>query len=127
MAHAFKDLAAWQAAHRLTLAVYKATEKYPAHERYSLVSQSRRAVFSAPLNIAEGSSRRSAADFRRFLDIAHSSLGELEYALILGQDLEYLKPEHWTRLEALRRQAATLTWRLMQAVTRRIDKRGPRT
>src|SRR5438067_6264923 len=61
----------------ISLAVYRVTKRFPADERYGLTSQTRRAAFSAAVNIVEGSSRRSAKEFRRFLDISLSSLTEV--------------------------------------------------
>jgi four helix bundle protein len=53
----------------------------PRGERYGLVAQIRRAAFSAPANIAEGSSRRGPREFRRFLDVALASITEVEYTI----------------------------------------------
>ncbi|MGH8622565.1 MAG: four helix bundle protein, partial [Burkholderiales bacterium] len=78
MAH-YEKLLAWKECHALALMVYRATEKFPRHERYGLTAQARRAAFSAAANIAEGSAKRGAAEFRRFLDIALGSISELEY------------------------------------------------
>jgi len=50
----FRDLKVWEKAHRLTLAVYKATLLFPKEELYGLTSQIRRASTSIPANIAEG-------------------------------------------------------------------------
>lgn len=43
-----------------------------------------------PTNIAEGSGRRTKADFKRFLYNALGSNSELKYQLILSKDLEYI-------------------------------------
>ena len=50
----FKKLKVWQKAHRITLAVYKATQNFPKEELYGLTSQIRRASSSIPANVAEG-------------------------------------------------------------------------
>ena len=84
-----EDLIAWQKAHQLVLAIYKATKTFPKDELYGLVSQIRRAAVSVPANIAEGFRRRTKADKRRFLTIAHGSLEETRYFLILSKDLGY--------------------------------------
>src|SRR3989440_164379 len=77
----YEKLHAWRECHELALGVYRATKRFPSDERYGLTSQTRRAAFSAAVNIVEGSARRSIREFRRFLDIALSSLTEVGYAL----------------------------------------------
>ncbi|MHC5181395.1 MAG: four helix bundle protein [Planctomycetota bacterium] len=85
----FEDLFVWQKAHQLVLQVYKATKKFPKDELYGLVSQIRRAAVSVPANIAEGYRKRTKAEKQRYLTIAHASLEETRYHLILSQDLGY--------------------------------------
>jgi four helix bundle protein len=46
------------------------TKKFPKEERYVLASQIKRAADSVSLNIAEGSTGQSNAEFARFLNIA---------------------------------------------------------
>ncbi len=53
----FKDLVAWQEAHRLAIMVYKETAIFPDNERFGLTNQLRRASVSVPSNIAEGFAR----------------------------------------------------------------------
>lgn len=85
----FTQLNVWQAAHKVTVEIYRLTRSYPADERYGLCSQMRRAAVSVPANIAEGFARRSPRDKGRFYLIARSSAEELKYFLILSRDLEY--------------------------------------
>jgi four helix bundle protein len=114
----YQRLTAWQAAHELVLAVYRATEDFPKHELYGLTSQLRRGAFSIAANIAEGSAKRGNGEFRRFLDIAIGSLSEVSYAIMLTKDLGILRPEQATRLEDLRTRTAKLTWGLYKAARR---------
>ena len=58
----FRNLKVWDKAHRLTLAVYKATVSFPKEELYALTSQIRRSSASIPSNIAEGCGRSGGAD-----------------------------------------------------------------
>ena len=68
---------------------YKASKFLPAEERFNMVQQLRRAALSTQLNIAEGSSRKSEADRRRFYEIARGSLIEIDAILDVGLDLNY--------------------------------------
>ncbi|MDR1738315.1 MAG: four helix bundle protein [Candidatus Symbiothrix sp.] len=88
--HNFKELKIWQKARELVKAIYLLTKKYPAEERFGLTSQTRRAAVSILLNIAEGSGRGSDNDFSHFIDIATGSARELETAIIVAFDLEYI-------------------------------------
>ncbi len=110
---------AWQKCYGLALAVHRATRAFPSEERYGLVAQVRRAAFSAPTNIAEGSARRGRAEFGRFLDIAVGSLSEVACLLRAARDLGYLSHAEWTQLDGERAVASRLTWRLYESVRRR--------
>ena len=85
----FRDLLVWQKAHGFVLAIYPLTASFPKHELFGLTSQLRRAASSIPANIAEGFTRRGRPDKARFMNIAHRSLEECRYYLILAADLGY--------------------------------------
>ena len=63
----------------------------PEEEKYGMVAQIRRAALSVHLNIAEGCSRKSEAERKRFYEIARGSLIEIDAALDIANDLDYLK------------------------------------
>ncbi len=88
----FEDLIVWQKAHALVLNVYRLTARFPNNELYGLTSQMRRAAVSIPANIAEGFGRRGDLEKARFYIIAHSSLEEVRYYLMLARDLAYGEP-----------------------------------
>lgn len=85
----YRDLRVWQVAMDLVEAVYRATAGFPAHERYGLVAQLRRATVSVASNIAEGHAR-SRGDYLRFLVMSAGSLTEIETQLLLSQRLAFL-------------------------------------
>lgn len=71
-------------------AIYALTEHFPATEKYSLVSQMRRAAVSAPSNIAEGYARSSTKELIQFVSIALGSHSELDTQLEVARRLSYL-------------------------------------
>ena len=82
----------WRKAHEFVLEVYRLSAQFPKTEAYGLTSQIRRAAVSVPANIAEGFKRRGKVEKVRFLNIAHASLEECRYYLILAKDLAYADP-----------------------------------
>lgn len=88
-AKSFEDLIVWQKAHLFVLCVYRLSAGFPKREIYGLSSQFRRAAISVPANIAEGFRKKSRAEKSRYLTIAHGSLEECRYYLILVKDLGY--------------------------------------
>ncbi|MCC5939937.1 MAG: four helix bundle protein [Balneolaceae bacterium] len=85
----FQELIVWRKAHQFVLNVYSLTSNFPKHEIYGLTSQFRRASISIAANIAEGYKKQGTADKARYLNIAHGSLEECRYYIILTKDLEY--------------------------------------
>jgi four helix bundle protein len=114
----YERLHAWRESHELALAVYAVTKGFPRQERYGLTSQVRRAAFSAAVNIVEGSARRSTKEFRRFLDIALSSLTEVGYALRFAREAGLLPDEDWASLNDRQNRARFLTWQLYRSLGR---------
>jgi four helix bundle protein len=90
----YKKYDVWSKAHKLTLQVYKdVLPLFPKSEQFDLTSQLKRATYSIPLNIVEGSGRNTDKDFAHFLDTALASAQEAEYCLLLAFDLGYLVDE----------------------------------
>lgn len=104
----FRDLLVWQKAHAFALAIYSLTDAFPAHERFGITSQIRRAAVSIPANIVEGFRKRGVADKQRFYNIAQGSADEALYFLILIQDL------HFADTQILQDQVGEVS-RLLQA------------
>ncbi|HTH81598.1 MAG TPA: four helix bundle protein [Mucilaginibacter sp.] len=90
----FKKLEVWKKAHDLNLFVYlNLLPKFPKSEQFDMFSQTKRAGYSIPLNIVEGSGRFTEKDFAHFLDMALGSAHELEYCCLLCRDLSYIDQE----------------------------------
>ena len=94
----FRELKVWEKGHRLTLAVYESTAKFPRDELYGLTSQIRRSCSSIPANVAEGCGRVGDTELARFLGIALGSASELEYHLLLAHDLNLLETTEYKEL-----------------------------
>jgi four helix bundle protein len=109
----FRKLLVWQRSHQLVLFIYKMTATYPKAELFGLTSQIRRASVSVPANIAEGYASGGKGQFARFLKIAQGSLAEVEYYLVLSQDLNYITATHYKEIETLRGETGFLLHRLI--------------
>jgi len=77
------------AVRKLVFECYKVTNRFPAEEKFGIISQIRRAALSVHLNIAEGASRKSMVERKRFFEIARGSLIEIDAALDIAFDLNY--------------------------------------
>jgi len=91
-----------------------AIKKLPNHEKYILADQWRRAAYSVPLNIAEGTGRKGPREFARFLGFAFGSLHEPEAILELVEGLEYLPGEEITQLKQKRADCARMVFGLIR-------------
>ena len=96
----FRKLKVWEKGHALTLAIYKATVKFPKEELYGLTGQMRRASASIPANIAEGCGRGGKAELARYLQVAMGSASEVEYHLLLARDLGLFDLPQYSELDA---------------------------
>jgi four helix bundle protein len=96
LAHTKLDI--FKISKEFVLNCYKETKSFPTDEEFGLTQQIRRAALSVHLNIAEGSSRRSVAERKRFFEIARGSLIEIDTALDIGVELGYIKKETLSKL-----------------------------
>ena len=112
----FTDLKVWQRSHALVLEIYRVTAAFPEDERFGIVSQLRRAAVSVPCNIAEGTKRKRAPDYARFLNIAEGSLAEAEYLIILSTDLGYIPTAKKDQLSGEAQEIARMLHALREKV-----------
>jgi four helix bundle protein len=83
------ELKVFQHSRELVLRCYTITKQFPVDEKFNMVSQIRRAALSVHLNIAEGSSRKSVLERKRFFEIARGSVIELDAAFDIAIQLGY--------------------------------------
>jgi four helix bundle protein len=112
----FRTLKVWQHAQKLAVECGKAVKHFPDEDRAILGDQLKRAAISVPLNIAEGSARKGAKEFRRFLDTARGSLAEVQNALELAIELECLTKDEYERLDAIATETAKTLWGLLRKI-----------
>lgn len=94
----FRNLIIWQKSMELVTNIYLETKTFPKEELYGLTSQIRRASISVPSNIAEGYGRLGKNDYLRFLNIAISSLFELQTQLEIGKNLSFIQENNFNIL-----------------------------
>jgi four helix bundle protein len=83
----YKDFGVFQESYRLALDVSSATKRFPAAEQFELARQLRRAARSIPANIVEGWAKRaSAAEFKRYLQLAIGSCDACKLWLDMSRD-----------------------------------------
>ena len=94
-----KNLEVYKISLKLVEEVYSATKGFPKEELYVLVSQIRRAAISVCSNIAEGASRISKKEKKRFYEISRSSLVEMDTQFEIAIILKYYKNGQMKELE----------------------------
>jgi four helix bundle protein len=99
LAHTKLDIS--KATKNFVLACYKETKSFPSEEKFGIISQIRRAALSVHLNVAEGCSRKSATERKRFYQIARGSLIEVDTAFDVAVDLNYTSKEKLNELGGL--------------------------
>lgn len=88
-----KKFDVYKVSSQLLVECYRIAIKLPATEQYNLIQQIKRAAVSVRLNLAEGSSRKSLQERKRFYEIARGSLIEIDTAFEICVILSYLN-EH---------------------------------
>ena len=88
-------------ANELIIECYALVNLLPFEERFNLVQQIKRAALSVKLNIAEGATRKSPQERRRFFEISRGSLVEIDAAFEVCVKLNYCQIERLQRLSVL--------------------------
>ncbi len=86
----FEKLEVWQRVRKFVKRIYEVTSAYPKEEQFGLAQHTRKSAVSILSSIAEGSSRFSKVDFKRFIQISIGSLYETVSQLFVALDNGYL-------------------------------------
>ena len=87
LAHTKLDV--YKFSQELAVECYKITRNFPPDEKYAMTQQIRRAALSVHLNVAEGSSRKSDPERKRYYEIARGSVIEIDNAIGIAYKLSY--------------------------------------
>lgn len=93
LARSFEELRIWQQARGIVHDVYRDFESGRAERDYGFRKQIQNAAVSIMNNIAEGFERKTLTEFRRFLDIAKGSCGEVRSMYYVAEDLSYVSSQ----------------------------------
>lgn len=108
-----KSLEVYSVIRNLVKEVYKVSLRLPAEEKFNMVQQLRRAALSVKLNFAEGASRKSDVERRRFKEIARGSVVEIDAALETAVDLEYFTTEELSEVGELLNKSFAMLSKMM--------------
>lgn len=117
----FTDLIAWQEGHKVVLLVYALCKKFPAAEKFGLISQMQRASVSVTSNIAEGFGRRNSREKVQFYYMAHGSLTELKNLLLIAKDVDYISEKDYINISAQLNTSHALLQGLLRVTKSRLD------
>jgi four helix bundle protein len=120
----YTKINAWRLADDLTIAIYERTRSFPKEEIYGLTSQLRRAAYSVPANISEGSARNTQRDYLHFLYIARGSLSEAQYFVHLAHRLHYLNDQDAEILGSQTKSTFACLHGLIHAVEKEAGRLG---
>jgi four helix bundle protein len=90
MARLYKNMEIFQLSYALAIDIHKILDKFPPKEKDNIISQMQRSATSIPLNIAEGSTKKSYKAFLSFLGYSYGSAKELDVLLSMSKDLGYI-------------------------------------
>jgi len=118
----FRKYEVWQIGMEIVKSIYQLSSLFPKHEKFNLIDQITRAAISIPSNIAEGCSRTSQLEFKRFLEISLGSSFELETQLQIAIDLNYISQDLFEykytieKLDILQKKLNTLITQIKQDI-----------
>src|SRR6266496_769326 len=96
-----KSLEVYKAIRELTKEVYALSINLPSEEKFNMVQQMRRAALSVKLNLAEGSTRKSVNERKRYFEVSRGSVVEIDAVFETAVDLNYYKEDQLNEIAEL--------------------------
>lgn len=97
----FEKLEVWHLGMDIVSNIYKISKTLPASEKFELTSQVKRAALSIPLNIAEGSGRKTQKDFCHFIRMSIGSVLEVVTCLKIALREKFIDEKEYKESEIL--------------------------
>jgi len=116
----FSDLLVYKKAFALAMEIFELSKRFPKEEMYGLSSQVRRSSTSIPSNIAEGYGRDSNKDYLKFLNIAISSLFEMQTQIEIAYNLKYINEIQFNKISEESKEIE----RMLSSFIRKIRERN---
>lgn len=107
----YHKLIVWQRMRELLLLIYKLTSLLPKSEEFGLKSQMRRAIVSVISNFVEGYLKSSKKEKLHYLEIAETSLLELEAQGEICFILKFWGENNYTDFDKKRGEVGYLLFR----------------
>ncbi len=117
----FEKLLVWQKAVELSDIIHQLAKTFPKDELFILSSQIKRAADSVSLNIAEGSTGQSNAEFARFLGIALRSNIEVVGCIFLAKRRGYIHEEEFNKIYKMSEEILVMINGLRNSLKQKIQ------
>ncbi len=102
--------------HQYVLLSYKHTKKYPADERFGLISQDKRSSVSVMLNYVEGFARMKTGVMVYQFEISYGSLKESIYCRFLAKELGYISEEEYQKAFILKEKIGKMLYGTIEGI-----------
>jgi four helix bundle protein len=86
-----QNLNVYTSSKKFVIECYKLAGQLPESEKFGMISQIRRAALSVHLNIAEGASRKSEIERKRYFEVSRGSIVEIDAAMDIALESGYLE------------------------------------
>ena len=119
----FQEIEAWKKARELARLIYAITNQSVFSKDYALKDQMRRAVVSIMSNIAEGFERGGTIEFRRFLNIAKGSTGEIQSQSYITLDADFIDQKQFDSIFQMSMDVGNLIGRFIKYLNRYVTEK----